>query len=307
MTKKRHKLRLRKQVIMSIPIVLFFIIIATFFAINRKNVFASKGSGTAKIIETKSSNEVDDIINLSERDIFVDLADASQLRTKDNTVIYYAQKFKLNVDKTLEIAHNLTNNYQDEEFNQNFIIATDQYKSKIKPFNSFEAGIVFFVRDLYRYPQRYGATIEEIRTSEEIDASRTIKDNIIYLDGLTFYQYLGKISDLYGIDKELGLAISYQETGILTSKLFVNSNNMGGQKGSNGWMRFPTLEAGIISFVLSLKNIIESYEVDMTREDSIYLLSGPYVNGTTSIISTSWAEKVTYFKNKIHEQDLFSI
>ena len=309
MTKRRHKLRLRKQVIMSIPILLFIIAVGVFIAIDRENIFAVRSSGIAKIVNVKTSapNPVDDVVKLSERPFFVNLNNLTETRQKDNTVIYYAQKFNLNVSKTLEIAHKLTNNFTDETFNKDFIIVPDEYRSKAKPFNSFEAGVIYYVRDIYRNPEKYGSTLGEIRASEEVETRRTLVDNVITIDGLTIYQYLGKICDMYGIEKSLALAISYHETGIHTSSLFVNSNNLGGQKGYGGWMKFPTLEAGIIAYVISLKNIIETYKVDMTADNAILVLSGPYVHGTRTKVNQHWTEKVTYFKNKIDEQDLFTI
>lgn len=307
MTKKRHKYRLRKQVIICIPVLLFIIILSTFLIINRQEVFTPKASGTAKAVEPKASIEVDDVVSLSDRDFFVNLSNMTEERQKDNTVIYYAQKFKLNVDKTLEIARRLTKNYQDEKFIATNYIPASSKKAKAQTFNSFEAGIIFFIRDIYRYPERYGTTYEEIRASEDINTNRIMSDGYIYLDGLTFQQYLGRICDLFGIEKSLALAISYHESGILKSNLFVNSNNIGGQKGYEGWMKFPTLEAGTISFVLSLKNIIETYEVDLNSELKIFNLSGPYVYGTKTKTDEHWASKVSYYKEKIEEQDLFTI
>ena len=277
MTKKRHKLRLRKQVVMSIPIIIFIITVAIFVAIDRENIFAVHSSGIAKIVSIKTSapNTVDDVVKLSERPFFTNLSDMTENR----------QKFKLNASKTLEIAHKLTNNFNDLEFNKNFIIAPKEEKSKSQSFTNFEAGVIYYVRDIYRNPEKYGTTMGEIRASDEIDTKRNMVDNTINLDGLTIYQYLGKICDMFGVDKSLALAISFHETGVHTSSLFVNSNNLGGQKGYGGWMKFPTLEAGIIAYVISLKNIIETYKVDMTADNAILVLSGPYVHGTRTKVN----------------------
>ena len=49
---------------------------------------------------------------------------------------------------------------------------------------------------------------------------------------------------MYGVNKTLALAIVYEESGIMTSSLFRNSNNMGGLRGGSGWLKFPSLEAG---------------------------------------------------------------
>ena len=307
MIKNKKKLRLRKEVIISIPISLCVATFLTILIITNNKALSVKT--TPKVVE--SSYTVNELTEEGKAKIegFINyLENAHEKRVKDNTIIYYAQKFKLNVSKTLQIAHELTNNYEDEEYNKTFTIAPDSYKAKVGTFNSMEAGMVYFVRDLYRYPNRYGTTIEEIRTSEEPDQTKIIVDGTTYLkNGFTYEQYLGHICDLYGIDKSIALAISYHESGILKSGLFMKSNNVGGMRGYAGWMKFPTLEAGIIGYVISLRAIINNNGINLNAPNGISDLSSIYVNGHPNNPSDHWTSKVTYFRNKINEKDLFTI
>lgn len=306
MNKKRHKLRLRKQVIMCIPIAIILTITVIGIIINKNNVFKSVVDTKKEIATEKFIND-NDSKSFSESEFVVSLNKMIEKRQKDNTIIYYAQTFKLNIEKTLEIAYKLTDTYENEAYKKHNVIATSKWQKKIGSFNSFEAGVIYFVRDLYRYPERYGATIEEIRTSEEPTLKKVSKDGNIYMDnGQTFEQYLGRIADLFGIEKSVVLAISYQEAGIKTSNLFRNSNNIGGHRGYSGWMKFTTLEAGVISHVLSIKSLTDKNNIDLSSPTGISSLSGIYVNGNMSKPAASWTEKVTIFVNKINQKDLFN-
>jgi hypothetical protein len=129
-------------------------------------------------------------------------------------------------------------------------------------------------------------------------------------NGLTFEQYVGKISDLYEIDKEFVLAIINLESGYQSSYLFTNMNNVGGHRGIGGtWKSYTTLEAGVLAHVLSVKNIADKNNIDakeMTNEE-IYAFSGTYVTGSAAKPSSSWTGKVTKIKENISKKDLFTI
>jgi len=305
MNKKRHKLRLRKQVIKYIPIALLFAILTISLIMNVDKTFATEIKSNDSVA---SENLIEEEGILSENKYIIEFTKMMDKRQKDNTIIYYASKFKLNIDKTLEIAHTLTNDFEDENYKVTNAIAPAKYANKIGPFDSFEAGVVYFVRNLYSYPERYGSSIAEMRLDETPTINeRRIDGKIIMDNGLTFEQYLGKICDLYGLDKSFVLAIVYEESGIMKSGLFKYNNNIGGLRGYDGWMSFPTLEAGIIGHVMSIKGIIDNYSVDMTNENAIAIFSGPYVKGNTNSIAESWTNKVTYFKEQIASEDLFTI
>ena len=303
MNKKRHKLRLRKQVVMCLPVLLIITFITLGFVINKIGILSNEVS-KSQILKSNTYEGK----KLSDLEYFKNLSEMIEKRQKDNTIIYYAQAFKLDVEKALDLAHQYTNNYEDEDFNKNFVIGPNNIKNKVGSLKNFEAGVVYFIRDLYRYPERYGLSIEEIRTDETPTLKIKSSDGNIYMDnGLTFEQYIGKICDLFEVDKTTALAISYQESGIKTSNLFKNSNNIGGHRGYDGWMKYTTLEAGIIAHVISIKAMQDNYNLDLSTEEGLLSLSGIYVNGNISNPKYTWFEKVSIFKNRIEEKDLFTI
>lgn len=301
MKKKKH-LRLKKEVLICIPIALVIALVFGLGLINKNNVLSSV------VNKVNTSSETTEKLSIKEIKLFNDLNKNLEIRKKDNTIIYYAQKFNLNVNKVLEIAHNYTNNYTSEMYIIDHIIGPESVKQKMGSFKSEEAGIIYFVRDIYRSPSRYGVTSEEIKKELVVDQYKNRVDGKVYLsNGLTYEQYLGKICDELNVDKELALAISYLETGYLKSNLFNLSNNVGGQRGSGGWLKYPTLEAGIIGHVITVKALIENNGIDTTSPNAIRDLSSIYVNGHANNPSDSWTSKVTIIKNRISEKDLFTI
>jgi hypothetical protein len=305
MNKKRHKLRLRKQVIICIPILFIVIILTIGLIVNKASAFTSEIL-QSEVLSSNKKNQSD--MKLSDLEYFKTFQSLLEKRQKDNTIIYYAQIFKLDVGKTLSIAHQYTNEYTSADFNKNFIIGPESVKNKLGSLKNFEAGAVYFTRDLYRYPEKYGTSIEEIRTSENPTLKAVSEDGNIYMDnGMTFEQYVGKICDLFDIDKTTVLAISYQEAGNKTSNLFRNSNNIGGHRGYSGWMKYTTLEAGVIAHVISVKAMQDNYDIDITTPTGLASLSGVYVNGNVLNPQPSWIEKVTIFKNNINKKDLFTV
>lgn len=301
MKKKKH-LRLKKEVLICIPIALVIALVFGLGLINKNNVLSSV------VNKVNTSSETTEKISIKEIKLFNDLNKNLEIRKKDNTIIYYAQKFNLNVNKVLQIAHNYTNNYTSEMYIIDHIIGPESVKQKMGSFKSEEAGIIYFVRDIYRSPSRYGVTSEEVKKELVVDQYKNRVDGKVYLsNGLTYEQYLGKICDELNVDKELALAISYLETGYLKSNLFNLSNNVGGQRGSGGWLKYPTLEAGIIGHVITVKALIENNGIDTTSPNAIRDLSSIYVNGHANNPSDSWTSKVTIIKNRISEKDLFTI
>ena len=310
MKTKRRRLRLRKQVIVTIPIILLLITTFSIVLINKNKNLKNEANvvkiETADSLEITDNNSVDNTDNTTS--YLTTLSEAIYKRKRDNTIIYYAQKFKMNIDKTLELAYNFTNNFTAEDYLQNFVIGPEKVKLDRVSFPSEEAGIAFFVRDIYRYPGKYGTTSEEIRTTDAISTERTRIDGKIYVDnGMTYEQYLGKICDLFQVDKNIILAISYMESGYTTSNLFNNKNNIGGHRGYSGWMSYPTLEAGIIAHVLTVKAIADNHNIDTNTDSAIELLSSIYVNGHPNDPDAHWTNKVTIITNQIKEKDLFTI
>jgi hypothetical protein len=306
MKNNRPKLRLRKGVIISIPVLLLISIITIGIIVSTNRHYESE---VDPIVQTSPNVEVDEnqSFNLDENIYFQNLNNYLNIRQKDNTVVYYANMFKLNTNRVVEIAHELTNNYSDPKYLETNVIATDRYKDSYGPYDSFEAGVVQFVRNIYSYPERYGSSIDEIRSDYSITTNNNYVDGkLIMSNGLTFEQYYGKICDMFGVNKSIALGIVYQESGIRTSSLFKNSNNIGGLRGGSGWMKFPTLESGVIVHVLLVKKLADQYGIDMNSPYAIGQLSGIYVYGDINSYAEDWTNKVTYFKNSIEAKGLFN-
>lgn len=311
MNEQRQKLRLRKHIIYCIPIVLLLAVLTITIIINKSGVLANEVTIKENLSATKIDDTTDSTFKLSDLKYIKEFTEYMEKRQKDNTVIYYAQLHKLDVDKTLQIAYKYTNTYKDEEFNKTFVIGPKKVKDKAGSFKNFEAGVAYFARDLYRYPEKYGKTIYEMRLDESPTLKKVSKDGEIYMDnGLTYEQYMGKICDLFEVDKAFVLAIARLESGNGTSYLFTAKNNIGGHRGLGGaWKTYTTLEAGVISHVLTVKTIATNSGVDIKEvtDEEIAIISGKYVNGKVSNPSPSWTGKVTNLKKNIETLDLFTI
>ena len=313
MIKKRTKLRLRKQFIISFPIAIIVSFLAFIYILSQNTALAKEvekeDTLTNNVIEVTPESGEEKKSLLTDNIYVEELTKRVSEIKKDQMIEYYAGLYNLNTTRAIEIARYYTDNYRSELYQTTHIISTPYYMPPAGNMTSEEAGIIFFVKDLYTYPERYGSSIPEIRLSEVPQTTRRYDEagNIIMSNGMTFEQYVGYISDLFGVDKATVLAISYHESGVKTSNLFQFSNNIGGHKGLNGWKKFISLEAGIIGHVISVRNIAIRAGGDITTYEGLTAFSSIYVNGHLGNPSTYWTDKVTYFRNEINSKDLFAI
>ena len=124
---------------------------------------------------------------------------------------------------------------------------------------------------------------------------------------MTFEQFFARICDVYGINKVFALAIVYEESGIMTSFLFNNKNNMAGLRANVEYFSFPTLEAGTIVYVLTLKNLLARTGVDSFDINQVYTFSGLYVHGNSAEPAEHWTQNVTRYMRQIEEKKVFEI
>ena len=297
-------ININKKIIIGIPVAFFMaLLIGVAILFNNKAELKT----TAKEEKFSSNEIVEPLVKMDETkpgyisnnkyiNSFIDMKNKKKI---DNTIIYYAHQFNLDAKKVTDLARKLSNNYESDSVkNQNAIVASDG------EFKSLEAGIVYFVRYLYRSPESYGTTGTEIGVNNTIRvASKKENGHIILNNGMTYEQFLAKICDLYGINKTLALAIVYEESGKMTSSLFTRSNNMGGLRGGSGWLAFPSLEAGTICYVFTLKNLLNG--LDSYQTSSVYALSGIYVHGNASDPAPEWTGKVLNYMNIIEANKVF--
>lgn len=315
MNKTKPKLRLRKPFVIAIFVLLLISLVSTYAIIVNNRSYSASIEKLEEAAPVMLNAEVEENETGESKANF--LNDNAYLKRfdnylnniqKDNTIIYYANKFKLKEDVILRLVKNLTDDYTKEEYLKTNVIGSSSIIAKLGSFNSFEAGVAYFMRDIYRNPERYGTTSSAIVASSAIEKNTNIVKGTIYMsNGLTFEQYYGKIADLFGINKSIALAMVYHESGNMKSGLAVNKNNIGGLKGGGGWMAFPTLEAGVIAHVLTVKSISEKNGFDISDPDGIYKFSGIYVHGNVNSPSEDWVNKVIWYKNKIDSKDVFTI
>ena len=302
MQEYKPKLRLRKQVIYAIPIAISFtlILFLTIAFLNRKSHVELQNN---TLLLSSNQEEVEEKgIDLS---FLGSIKQNLEDRRIDNTIGYYARRFKLDETKVIKKAHELTDNYHSDYYLQTFNIPdgpNDTYVAK-----SQEAGIVRYVKNVSSYPERYGLVYEDIHLTDERDTERTYNDKnqIVMTNGDTFEQYVAKISNLFEIDPALSLAIIYNESGRCKSTLFKVNNNVAGMRAVYGWARYPTLEAGVIAFVLNLRGLLNIYQYDVNTDEGVLALSSVYVNGYEGNPAYVWYDNVTKIRNEINNSDLF--
>lgn len=186
----------------------------------------------------------------------------------------YSNYYHLDSEKVIDIAKQLTNNYQNsfgdilsesamEDYDLYHVIDNPEAASLL--FNYFvyrnvignEGELAFDISD-FGYSKRDLVTTTRIETVDYEKGDETILAN-----GLTRSQLTGKICDLLQMDKYYTLAISYSEAGPNGSPASRNYNNYGGLKNKKGeLMKFPSPAAGIAAQALNLKTYPNKHEVD---------------------------------------------
>jgi len=185
----------------------------------------------------------------------------------------YSEYCHLDSNKVIEIAKQLTNNYQESfinTLNEKTIEEYDLYDMIDNPeaasllFNYFiyrnvignEGELAFKISD-------FGYSKNDLITTHEIETIDYKNGEQVLPNGLTRSQFTGKICDLLNMDKYYTLAISYSETGVDGSPASREHNNYGGMKNKNGeLMEFPTAYAGLVAQALNLKSYPNRYGVN---------------------------------------------
>lgn len=267
-----------KEIILTIGILIIIVILTT-GSIQKEEIDIKD---TLKVINElnikKVNNDIQENINTS----------------LDNYLKEYSAYYNLDGNKVVEFARNITNNYT---------INLNDVGGRIKS-NTTEGQAMMFVYYLSR--DDLSKSLSEYNTSKnyfEIEKVKTTMDeNEMLKSGLTFSQFLGKVCDNLGMDKNYLLSISYLETGKNTSGLARRSNNFGGLRGSGEYFSYDTPEMGIIAYVMNLKGY-EKYNLN-----SIYELSGIYTHGSIYKPSETWVSKVyKYYDDIVNNQAQYFI
>lgn len=109
------------------------------------------------------------------------------------------------------------------------------------------------------YTRIYNEKEEYINTL--IKENENLKYEIVVLEGkledtlssLSIEDKFKFAANAYGLDWKLVYAIARLETGNFTSGLFINGNNPGGMRTSDGWLSYRTQSEGIIEMTRLIK------------------------------------------------------
>lgn len=207
----------------------------------------------------------------------------------------YSNYFNFDSEKVIEIAKTLTNNFEND-----VIISIGN--KKVTSSNS-ETMAMFLVWDLYKNSSDYGITREELTISDEIAHLQYNEEGkIILRNGLTFSEFMGKVSDSIESDRCFNLAVSNFESDEQTNSQSIEKNNFGGWRYSEDeFLTFPSPEAGIIYHCIGLGKLQTRKYANLNE------FSGIYVNNNIKKPEPNWVSNVTSNINLIvsNEEEYF--
>jgi hypothetical protein len=207
-----------------------------------------------------------------------------RIREYDDLIKEYASYFNLDQELVVDAARYITNDYNDN---------MDLFNN-----NSVEGFAISFIYNLYNNNLSYlGYTRENFLISN--DMKHFLDKETELSNGYTFDDFILNVSNAIGTDGNLVLSISNYETGYQSSSQALNSNNFGGLKNSNGYMSFPSPEAGIVYQCITVQNILTNYNIQNFKE-----LSGVYVYGNKSMSSELWYDSVQWMYNQISDEQV---
>ena len=258
----------------------FMIVSVTFFSL----LLSTSTVSLATDENTLVNITIEEISLLASNDFNLKVQESIN-ETIDGYLKEYSSYYSLDGDKVVEFARNVTDNYSISFNDVNGQISLDNKEGQCMMF------VYYLSRDKLLKPlSEYGLSKDYFKVSS---AHSTMGKDQILSSGLTFSQFLGKVCDNLGMDKNYLLAISYLETGKNTSGLALRSNNFGGLRGSGEYFSYPSPEVGIIAFVLNLKGY-EKYNLSSLSE-----LSGIYTHGNKYNPSSTWISNVNRYYNEI--------
>jgi len=196
--------------------------------------------------------------------------------TTYDMIVFYSKVFELNSDviyKKMEEIISLDIN----AWNNDNTIDGKTYSSK-------EEAILRTINDIYSNPVNYGLNKNEISSNNGYELSDIKPEELVY-----------KFSTVLNVNPTIALAIAYCECGYkLNSYNFVNKHNIGGIRGSNGFVRYKNEAYGIYKYVSMLHN---GYGVDENSgRDKIISMSKKYCGG-----SQHWINVVTDYYNGLNQ------
>ncbi len=204
-----------------------------------------------------------------------------KINENENYLKEYSNYFNLDSEKVIEIAKTLTNNFEND-----VIISIGN--KKVTSSNS-ETMAMFLVWDLYKNSSDYGLTKEELTTSDEISHLKYDEEGkIILRNGLTFSEFMGKVSDSIESDRCFNLAVSNFESDEQTNSQSIEKNNFGGWRYTEEeYLTNISPEAGVIQHCMNIEKL------RLRKHDNLSEFSGIYTLNDKKSPNPEWVSNVT--------------
>ena len=175
----------------------FMIVSVTFFSL----LLSTSTVSLATDENTLVNITIEEISLLASNDFNLKVQESIN-ETIDGYLKEYSSYYSLDGDKVVEFARNVTDNYSISFNDVNGQISLDNKEGQCMMF------VYYLSRDKLLKPlSEYGLSKDYFKVSS---AHSTMGKDQILSSGLTFSQFLGKVCDNLGMDKNYLLAISYQ-------------------------------------------------------------------------------------------------
>ena len=262
-------------------IVVFVAVLASFMIIaakNHNNKTVIKSENISKNVLLAIKEKPLEKVKTSDNPLIFD--------TEDEMISFYSKVFMLKEDiikkgKIIGRYDITSDDISNEDFvnkinelididkkawNNDYILNNVKYLSK-------EEAILKTIANIYKNPAKYNLNKKDINTTK-YELGNFKPEELIY-----------KFASVLDVNPYIALSIAYCECGYkLNSYLFVHKHNIGGIRGSKGFVSYKNEAYGIYKFILMLHS---GYKVTETSgKDKIISMSKRYAGGSEHWVST---------------------
>lgn len=172
------------------------------------------------------------------------ILEEERVKEEKKYIALYCDIYSLNYEKVYQILSNITDDFKDENYINNYVIGDSMMKNKYVVCTSKEMAILIAIRNLYFNPTLYNSPYEDLKSEKE------------YITELSYSKQIAYIANVLGLDPALSYSICKAESNF-NSPMFLNKNNPGGIKFGTTFATFPSKTAGFIEQSL----ILLSYKI----------------------------------------------
>ncbi len=205
----------------------------------------------------------------------IELASANE-EEKQYTQLY-SSIYGLDEEKVYQILSDMTNSFNGELYQQQNMIEKIKVGNQTVFCNSKEMAFLLSIHNIYRNPEQYGVTLEEI------------KGHNLYSSNASYAKQIEYFSDILGVDASLNYAICQASCGF-DSPMFLNKNNPTNIMINGAYATFPTATAGFIEQTLELLEMKLEGISPMDRIET-------RVSDSVDDLPTAWRTNVTTIYN----------